>query len=113
MSRIEKRRSEPAFTVATTDHDLRGDYSQAATDFTITQDWNAYSAAEHALWSSVRALREREMLLRRMASVSASLGEQVQAEAAVQQADRISVQASALQEFAESAPADLELERAA
>jgi two-component system, chemotaxis family, protein-glutamate methylesterase/glutaminase len=69
--------------------------------------------SEEALWSSVRALREREMLLRRMASVSASLGEQGQAAAAVQQADRISQQASALQEFAESSPADLEVERAA
>jgi phenylalanine-4-hydroxylase len=60
MSRIEKRRSEPAFTVATTDHDLRGDYSQAAADFTITQDWNAYSAAEHALW---RKLYQRQAAL--------------------------------------------------
>jgi phenylalanine-4-hydroxylase len=60
MSRIEKRSSEPSFTVATTDHDLRGDYSQAAEDFTITQDWNAYSAAEHALW---RKLYQRQFSL--------------------------------------------------
>ena len=70
-------------------------------------------ASEEALWSTVRALREREMLLRRMASVSAAVGEQLQAAAAVQQAERISEQAHALQEFAESSPADLELERAA
>jgi phenylalanine-4-hydroxylase len=60
MSRIEKKSSEPAFTVATTDHDLRGDYSQAAEDFTITQDWSAYTAAEHALW---RKLYQRQAAL--------------------------------------------------
>ena len=51
---------EPMFTVATTDHDLRGDYSQAAADFTITQDWSAYGEAEHALW---RRLYQRQIAL--------------------------------------------------
>ncbi len=29
---------------------LRGDYSRAAADYTVTQDWQHYSGAEHALW---------------------------------------------------------------
>jgi two-component system chemotaxis response regulator CheB len=61
-------------------------------------------AAEHALWSSVRALREREMLLRRMAGVAAAMGDNAQAAAAQAQAERVNEQAHALQEFAESAP---------
>jgi phenylalanine-4-hydroxylase len=60
MSRIEKKDSEPAFTVATTDHELRGDYSKAAEDFTIRQDWSAYTEAEHALW---RKLYQRQIAL--------------------------------------------------
>jgi phenylalanine-4-hydroxylase len=52
--------SGASFTVATTDHDLRGDYSQAAEDFTTTQDWSAYTAAEHALW---RKLYQRQIAL--------------------------------------------------
>lgn len=70
-------------------------------------------SSEHALWSSVRALREREMLLRRMAGVSFSLGETAQAAAAAAQAERVRRQAETLQEFAESAPAGLELDTAA
>jgi len=60
MNRIEKKSSEPAFSVATTDHELRGDYSKAAADFTIQQDWNAYTEAEHALW---RELYQRQAAL--------------------------------------------------
>lgn len=30
---------------------LRGDYSRAGADYTVTQDWRAYSPEEHALWS--------------------------------------------------------------
>lgn len=48
------------FTVATTDHALRGDYSQAGADFTIAQDWAAYSEADHALW---RRLYQRQIAL--------------------------------------------------
>jgi phenylalanine-4-hydroxylase len=55
MSRIEKKSSEPSFTVATTSHELRGDYSKAAADFTIRQDWSQYSEAEHALWRKLYA----------------------------------------------------------
>jgi len=30
---------------------LRGDYSKAAADYTVAQDWSAYGADEHALWA--------------------------------------------------------------
>ena len=30
--------------------DLRGDYSKAGADYSVEQDWSAYSAAEHALF---------------------------------------------------------------
>jgi phenylalanine-4-hydroxylase len=39
---------------------LRGDYSKAAPDFTVEQDWSAYSEAEHALF---RRLYERQAKL--------------------------------------------------
>jgi len=60
MSRMEKKSSEPAFSVATTSHELRGDYSNAAADFTIQQDWSQYTEAEHALW---RKLYQRQAAL--------------------------------------------------
>lgn len=48
------------FTVATTDHALRGDYSQAGADFVTTQDYAAYTPAEQALW---RRLYQRQIAL--------------------------------------------------
>jgi phenylalanine-4-hydroxylase len=39
---------------------LRGDYSRAAADFSVEQDWNAYGAEEHALF---RRLYERQTKL--------------------------------------------------
>ena len=39
---------------------LRGDYSRAATDYSVEQDWASYSAAEHALY---RRLFERQSRL--------------------------------------------------
>lgn len=60
MSRIEKKNGDPSFTVATTSHALRGDYSRAAADFTIRQDWSRYTEAEHALW---RQLYQRQAAL--------------------------------------------------
>ena len=60
MSRIETKSSEPAFNTDTTSHELRGDYSNAAADFTIQQDWSQYTEAEHALW---RKLYERQVAL--------------------------------------------------
>lgn len=63
-------------------------------------------ASEHALWSSVRALRERELLLRRTSFVAASLGDEAQARAGRAQADRLKRQAQALQDMALAAPED-------
>ncbi len=61
MSRMEKKSSEPAFTVATTSHELRGDYSKAAEDFTIQQDWNANTPRRSMrLW---RKLYQRQAAL--------------------------------------------------
>ena len=39
---------------------LRGDYTRAAPDYTVEQDWNAYAAEEHALF---RRLYERQSKL--------------------------------------------------
>jgi phenylalanine-4-hydroxylase len=43
-----------------TAHGLRGDYSRMRPDYTVDQDWDAYSEAEHALW---RRLYERQAAL--------------------------------------------------
>lgn len=32
---------------------LRGDYSRVAADYTVPQDWENYSAREHALWATL------------------------------------------------------------
>jgi two-component system, chemotaxis family, protein-glutamate methylesterase/glutaminase len=45
--------------------------------------------AEHALWSSVRALQERELLLRRLATVAEATGDHPQAAAGRRAADRV------------------------
>jgi two-component system, chemotaxis family, protein-glutamate methylesterase/glutaminase len=59
------------------------------------------SAAEHALWSSVRALQEREMLLRRLANVAQATGDTAQAEIGRQQADRVKAQVEVLSRLVE------------
>ena len=46
-------------------------------------------STEQALWSSVRVLREREMLLRRLANVAEATGDQAQAEAGRREADSV------------------------
>ena len=69
--------------------------------------------SENAIWSTVRALREREMLLRRVASISAAMGDSAQAAAGEAQAERIRRQSDALQEFAESVPPVFEFDAAA
>ena len=43
-----------------TGHKLRGDYSRMRPDYTVDQDWDAYSAAEHELW---RRLYARQLSL--------------------------------------------------
>jgi two-component system, chemotaxis family, protein-glutamate methylesterase/glutaminase len=62
-------------------------------------------AAEHALWNAVRALRERELLLRRFAAVATSLEDAAQAAAALAQADLLQEQTRTLQRLAEGLPA--------
>jgi two-component system chemotaxis response regulator CheB len=52
--------------------------------------------AEHSLWSSVRSLQEREMLLRRLATVAELTGDPAQAEAGRRQADKVKAQAQQL-----------------
>lgn len=56
-------------------------------------------SAEHALWSSVRALQERELLLRRLASVAEATGDHPQAEAGRRAADRVREQARQLSQL--------------
>lgn len=43
-----------------TAHGLRGDYAGMRPDYTVEQDWAAYTPAEHALW---RRLYERQAVL--------------------------------------------------
>ena len=38
-----------------TTHNLRGDYSGMRPDYTVDQDWSAYSPEEHALWRRLYA----------------------------------------------------------
>jgi two-component system, chemotaxis family, protein-glutamate methylesterase/glutaminase len=59
------------------------------------------SVAEHALWSSVRALQEREILLRRLANVAQATGDTAQAEIGRQQADRVKAQVEVLSRLVE------------
>ena len=48
-----------------TDHKLRGDYSSMRPDYTVDQDWDGYSEAEHELWR--RLYRRQESLVARYA----------------------------------------------
>jgi two-component system chemotaxis response regulator CheB len=52
--------------------------------------------AEYALWAGVRALHEREMLLRRLAMVAHATGDHTQAEIGRREADRVRLQAEQL-----------------
>ena len=56
---------------------------------------------EQALWSSVRSLREREILLRRLAVVAEVTGDLPQAEAGRRQADKVKSQAEQLSRIME------------
>ena len=59
-------------------------------------------AGDHALQSSLRALREREMLLRRLANVAEATGDSTQAAAGRRQADRVRSQAQTIVSIIES-----------
>jgi two-component system chemotaxis response regulator CheB len=61
-------------------------------------------AVEDALWSSVRALREREMLLRRLAGIAEATGDMAQARAGVAQADRLQDQIRTLRSLVTETP---------
>lgn len=50
------------------------------------------AAVEHAMWSSVRSLKERELLLRRLAAVSRATGDEHQAHAGEAEAQRLATQ---------------------
>ena len=70
--------------------------------FTARSLGNAQAdVAEHALWSSVRALKERELLLRRLANVAQMTGDPAQAEVGRRQADRVHEQAQLLTKLVE------------
>jgi two-component system chemotaxis response regulator CheB len=66
----------------------------------VTLDKAQAGMAEHALWSSVRALQEREMLLRRLANVAQATGDAAQAEVGRRQADRVKAQVEQLSRIA-------------
>jgi two-component system chemotaxis response regulator CheB len=67
----------------------------------VTLDRMQAETAEHALWSSVRALRERQLLLRRLATVSQQVGDQTAAEAGLRQAEALTPQIDTLVELLE------------
>jgi phenylalanine-4-hydroxylase len=48
-----------------TDHKLRGDYSRMRLDYTVDQEWEGYTRAEHELWR--RLYRRQETLVPRHA----------------------------------------------
>jgi two-component system chemotaxis response regulator CheB len=60
-----------------------------------------HEQTDHALCSSVRALQEREILLRRLAMVAQATGDPAQAEAGRKQADRVREQVETLGKLVE------------
>jgi two-component system, chemotaxis family, protein-glutamate methylesterase/glutaminase len=60
--------------------------------------------AEYALWSGVRALQERELLLRRLATVADGTGDRSQAEAGRRAADRVRDQVEQLSRMTQEEP---------
>jgi two-component system chemotaxis response regulator CheB len=67
----------------------------------MTLDNAQAGMAEHALWSSIRALQEREILLRRLANVAQATGDAAQAEVGRRQADRVKAQVEQLSRLVE------------
>jgi two-component system, chemotaxis family, protein-glutamate methylesterase/glutaminase len=63
---------------------------------------------EQSLWATVRGLREREMLLRRMASIAEATGDLAQAQAGRAQAERLEAEIRVLQAVAEEETTALE-----
>src|SRR2546428_8060771 len=54
------QRDIPVKKKSGSDPDLRGDYSKAGLDYSVEQDWSAYTPEEHALY---RRLFERQSKL--------------------------------------------------
>lgn len=59
-------------------------------------------AAEEALWSAVRALQEKELLLRRITELDRQAGDEAHAADAEQQAERLHAQAEVLRRLVEA-----------
>src|SRR6185437_6406662 len=51
----QDRKPEPVPMTGETGHALRGDYSRKRADYTVDQEWDRYSAAEHDLWQRLYA----------------------------------------------------------
>lgn len=76
---------------------LAGYRCHAGHAFTARSLGNAQAGmAEHALWAGMRALHERELLLRRLATVAQATGDRTQAEIGRREADRVRAQAEQL-----------------
>jgi len=54
---------QPPSAPANEPQTLRGDYSRAAADYTVEQDWQAYSEEEHAIWAQLHR-RQIELIER-------------------------------------------------
>jgi two-component system, chemotaxis family, protein-glutamate methylesterase/glutaminase len=67
----------------------------------LTLGHSQKESTEQSLWATVRGLREREMLLRRMASIAEATGDLAQAQAGRAQAERLEGQIRVLQAGAE------------
>jgi two-component system chemotaxis response regulator CheB len=61
-------------------------------------------ATEEALWSAVRALQEKELLLRRIAALDRTAGDETHAREVDEQAERLQAQADLLRELMIGAP---------
>jgi len=64
------------------------------------------TATEEALWSAIRALKEKETLMRKMAELDRLAGDEEHARLSDRQADRIARQVLALRQFAEEIDAN-------
>jgi phenylalanine-4-hydroxylase len=68
---------------------LRGDYTHADAQYVVQQDWNAYTADEHALWRRLYQ-RQAKLLPGRAADVYIDSLAKLQAEDGIPRFDRVS-----------------------
>ncbi len=45
--------AQPPSAPVSQPHGLRGDYSRAAADYTVSQDWERYTPEDHAVWAAL------------------------------------------------------------